>query len=158
MKQFPVAVIVEKVRLQNRWASEKWEMAGVVPSFDAPQAATTPMMADENREQFRVDGLAIELFRDEAENYYLNLTSPSPRVFVLWRLEEDFARPVSLTVSYGEAARYLDSGEQVDGVAMPPEIADWIGDFVNTHYRPAPKKKIRRNDPFAGQRPRDTQP
>ena len=35
---------------------------------------------------------------------------------------------------------------------MPPEIADWLGDFVNTHYKPAVRKKIKRNDPFAGQR------
>ena len=47
-----------------------------------------------------------------------------------------------------EAARWLDSGEQVDGVAMPREIADWVGDFVNTHYKPEPKKKVKRNDPL----------
>ena len=45
---------------------------------------------------------------------------------------------------------WLDSGEQCDGVPMPAEIADWLGDFVNTHYKPAPRKKLKRNDPFAG--------
>ena len=59
-----------------------------------------------------------------------------------------FAHRADVSVSYGEAARWLDSGEQVDGVAMPREIADWVGDFVNTHYKPEPKKKVRRNDPL----------
>ena len=70
---------------------------------------------------------------------------------VLMRLEDDFAKPTALSLSYGEAARWLDSGEQCDGVPMPPEIADWLGDFVNTHYKPAARKKIKRNDPFRDQ-------
>ena len=63
-------------------------------------------------------------------------------------MDGEFARPATVSVSYGEAARWLDSGEQVDGVAMPREIADWVGDFVNIHYKPEPKKKAKRNDPL----------
>jgi hypothetical protein len=70
----------------------------------------------------------------------------------MWRLIEDFAQPMEATLSYGEAARWLDSGEQCDGVPMPREIADWLGDFVNTHYKPAVRHKVKRNDPFAGKR------
>lgn len=151
MQQFPIAVIIERVRLDNPWVSEKWEVVGVIPAFDAADAAPRQIFADTERTQYLVGGFALELFRDEVENYHLNLTSPLPKVFVMWRLEDDFARPLVTTVSYGEAARFLDSGEQVDGVGMPPEIADWLGDFVNTHYRPAPRKKIRRNDPLGDQ-------
>ena len=153
MKQFPVAVILEKIQLDNRWVSEKWEAIGVVPAFDAAvDAPARRIFADEQREQFLAGHFTLELFRDEVDNYHLNLTSPEPRVFVMWRMDEDFARPMEVTLSYGEAARWLDSGEQCDGVPMPPEIADWLGDFVNTHYKPAVRKKIKRNDPFAGQR------
>ena len=35
MKNFPIAVVIEKARLENRWASEKWEAIGVIPAFDA---------------------------------------------------------------------------------------------------------------------------
>lgn len=152
MKQFPVAVIIEKIRLDNRWVSEKWEAIGVVPAFDtAPDAPAQSIFADADRERFLVGRFELELFRDEVDNYHLNLTSPEPRVFVMWRLEDDFAKPTALSLSYGEAARWLDSGEQCDGVPMPPEIADWLGDFVNTHYKPAARKKIKRNDPFRDQ-------
>ena len=153
MKQFPVAVILEKIRLDNRWVSEKWEAIGVVPAFDAAvDAPARRIFANDEREHFLVGHFPLELFSDEVDNYHLNLTSPEPRVFVMWRMDDDFAQPMEVTLSYGEAARWLDSGEQCDGVPMPPEIADWLGDFVNTHYKPAVRKKIKRNDPFAGQR------
>ncbi|MDP3637290.1 MAG: DUF3305 domain-containing protein [Azonexus sp.] len=159
MKQFPVAVIVEKARLDNRWVSEKWEAIGVIPAFDAAvDAPPQRIFADEQREHFLAGHFPLQLFRDEVDNYHLNLTSPEPRVFVMWRMEQgadgDFAKPIEVTLSYGEAARWLDSGEQCDGVPMPPEIADWLGDFVNTHYKPAVRHKVKRNDPFAGKPPR----
>ena len=154
MHKFPIAIVIEKTRLDNRWATEKWEVVGVVSAFAASEDKTPQLIfEDDRRQQYRVDGFSLALFRDEAENYYLNMSSPSPRVFVMWREEESFACPREVTVSYGEAARFLDSGEQVDGVPMPPEIADWVGDFVNQHYKPAPRKKLRRNDPFAANKP-----
>ena len=151
MKQFPVAVIIEKQRLDNRWLSEKWEAIGVVPAFEmAAGSAMQQIFADDQRCRYLVGRFDLELFRDEVENYHLNLTSPEPRVFVMWRMQDDLAVPVEVTLSYGEAARWLDSGEQCDGVPILPEIADWLGDFVNTYYQPAPRKKLKRNDPFAG--------
>ncbi len=57
--------------------------------------------------------------------------------------------PVIVTVSYNEAARMLDGGEQVDAVPMPAGILAWMQPFVAEHYKPEPKRKVRRNDPFA---------
>lgn len=152
MDSFPVAVIIERLALHDRWDSEHWEVVGVLPDFDATlPAAAQRVYANANRAQFRIGGLTLGLFRDEAESYFLNLSSPVPKVFVMWRLEDAFARPVMATVSYGEAARLIDAGEQVDGVAMPRDIADWVGEFVNRHYMPEPRRKVRRNDPFAAQ-------
>lgn len=54
-----------------------------------------------------VPGVPVELFRDDAEGYHLNLTSLAPCWFVLWRLDEDpgtgaipLARPVEVSLSY----------------------------------------------------------
>ena len=154
MDAFPIAVIIERRRLDNRWVDEAWEAVGVVPAFDDREPAPRRIVAESDRDQFRVGGFALELFRDEADNYFLNLSSPVPKVFVMWRMDKGMALPVTVTVSYGEAARLLDSGEQVDGVPMSREIADWVGAFVNLHYKPAPRKKVRRNDPLAEDRER----
>lgn len=153
MKHFPISVIIEKKLLDNPWVSEKWEAIGVVPAFEAE--ADTPakqIFSDAQCERYLVGSFNLELFRDEVDNYHLNLTSPEPRVFVMWRMVDDFPHPVVLTLSYGEAARWMDADEACDGVPMPPEIAEWLGDFVNAHYKPAVRHKIKRNDPFAGQR------
>jgi hypothetical protein len=153
MQQFSIAVIIEKRRLDNPWVAEQWEAIGVVPAFGrADGVPPERIYADAERERFLSGRFDLELFRDEAANYHLNLTSAEPRVFVLWRPVDDIACPVAVSLSYGEAARWLDSGEQCDGVPMPQEIADWLGDFVNTHYKPAPRKKIRRNDPFSAEK------
>ncbi len=70
-------------------------------------------------------GFELELHRDEAENYYLNLSAPQPCVFIVWRMEEDLAVPKFVTVSYGEAARFMDANEQVDTAPMPRDLCDW---------------------------------
>lgn len=152
MERFPVAVIMERRRLSNPWVDEAWEAIGVVPAFDDADPAPRAIVAEDERQHWRTGGFAVELFRDEAENYFLNMSAPTPKVFVMWRREEGGVRPMAVSVSYGEAARWLDSGEQVDGVPMSQEMADWVGAYVNMHYRPEPRRKIRRNDPLADQR------
>ena len=88
-------------------------------------------------------GHHLTLKRDEAEGYYLNLTSPEPKVFVLWRLVDEMPRPERITASYGEGTRWADSGEQVDGVPLPVELVPWLGEFIKAHYRPDPRKAKR---------------
>jgi hypothetical protein len=81
--------------------------------------------------------------RDEAEGYYLNLTTSQPYMFVMWRMEDDLAVPKIVTPSYHEAARMMDGGAQVDGVPLPEELASWLAAYVDANYRPEPKKRAR---------------
>ena len=59
------------------------------------------------------------------------------------------AAPFLATVSYNEAARMLDGGEQVDALPLLPAIRMWMEPFVQEHYKPEPKRKVRRRDPLA---------
>lgn len=133
---------MQRTVLANKWASEQWEAKGVVRD---PMAGATPRVIVETEAMTQVlfPGYRLHLARDEAEGYYLNLTSPEPKVFVLWRAEEGDVRPERMTVSYGEGTRWADSGEQVDGVPIPAELLPWIAQFVEAHYRPEPPKKKR---------------
>jgi len=162
--RFPVDVVMERVPLANRWASELWRPAMVVAAgVPAPDLEVLPgdpecLCDGPAGSRWRFPGLALELHRSEAEGYFLNLTAPQPSVFVLWRTFDDgapVARPVLATVSYNEAARMMDGGEQVDAVAMPLPVREWLVPFVAEHYKPEPKKKVRRNDPFANDTGRD---
>jgi len=147
-ERLAVGVVMARQPLVSKWASFKWEARGVVAS-DAAVPGTRVLITDESERQVLFDGCAIELHRDEAEGYYLNLNAPQPKVFVMWRMHGDEPRPHSVTVSYHEAARLLDAGEQVDAVAMPAGMAHWVAGFVEQHYRPEPKK-VRKRDQRVG--------
>jgi hypothetical protein len=151
--RFPVDVIMERVPLDNRWASEFWRPAAVEPADGGgDKLEAEPLRAAAAGTHWRLGPYAIELHPSEAEGYFLNLTSPAPCVFVMWRTFDEGvppARPVMVTVSYNEAGRLLDGGERVDNVAMPAAILEWVRPFVELHYKPEPKRKAKRNDPFA---------
>jgi hypothetical protein len=136
----PIGVIMERVALNNRWVAEKWEAKGVVRDDSPRGTAERVIVRGEGIVQLLFPGHVIRLHRDEAEGYYLNITSPQPKVFVLWRMRDEIARPEMVTVSYHEGARWMDSDEHVDGVALPVELLPWIGAFVEQHYRPEPRK------------------
>ena len=139
---FRIAVIMERRALSNRWQTHAWEAIGIVPD---PGDAATPrvLRQDDVSTQWLHGGFEPELHRDEAENYYLNLSASQPCVFVIWRMEEDLAVPKFVTLSYGEAARFMDASEQVDTTPMPGEMRDWLGEFVALHYKPEPKRRSR---------------
>ena len=152
-----VDVIIERIPLASRWASERWQPVAVELPATADAKpdrnavpGSQPCVA-EGANRWRCPGFEIELHPTEAEGYFLNLTAPDPRIFVMWRLFDDgampAARPVLLTVSYNQAGRYMDGGEQVDGVPMLAAIADWMRPFIAEHYKPQPRRKVRRNDP-----------
>jgi hypothetical protein len=139
--RFPVAVVIQRRAVENRWIDCVWEPWGVVPSEE--RGAPRLIFEEGPLAQWLHPGFALELHRDEAEGYYLNVSGPAPSVFVLWRMDEERALPVEVTVSSDEAGRWLDGGHSVDRVAMPPEIFAWVGDWVEHNYRPEPKKRIK---------------
>jgi hypothetical protein len=149
-----VEIVMERVPLASRWASEAWQPFAVLPvDDDAPDSQVREPKADATGARWSFRGHTLELHPTEAEGYFLNMTSPAPCVFVMWRLSDDVepppARPVLATLSYNQAGRLLDGGERVDPVPMPPTVLDWMRPFVALHYKPEPKRKVKRNDPFA---------
>ncbi len=151
---FSVDVLMERVPLANRWVSEQWRPAAVVPIGETEANPGDPECIADGPEgtTWRFPGRAVELHPSEAEGYYLNITSETPLVFVMWRASEDggapAARPELVTVSYNQAGRLMDGGEKVDPVPMPDAILAWMRPFVALHYKPEPRKKMKRNDPF----------
>jgi hypothetical protein len=153
--RFSVAVLMQRTPLDNRWASERWDPVAVLPVPDTAEPPGPPVCVrdDASCTQWRFDGHRLELHRSEAEGYHLNLVAPDPKVFVAWRTRDDAVLPpvfpVIVTVSYHEAARMMDGGESVDAVPLPDVIREWMVPFIAAHYKPEPRRKVRRNDPFA---------
>jgi hypothetical protein len=148
--KYPLAVVMQRRPAQSRWADVIWEPHGVVPGYAGAESKL--LVEHDGVAQWLHPGFKLELHRDEIEGYYQNVAARDPRVFVLWRMEGEQALPLDVTVSSDEAGRWLDGGHSVDGVAMPPEIYAWVGDYVEKNYRPEPKKRIK---PRSFQQPKD---
>jgi hypothetical protein len=137
-----VAVIMQHRVIDSRWQEDVWEPVGVLPGYEG--AAGPRLIVDDNDvTQWLYPGFDIVLQRAEAQGYFHNMTTPTPYVFVLWRMEEGRAVPRYVSVSYDEASRWMDGGAQVDPVAMPHAMRSWVSAFVERHYKPEPKKRSR---------------
>jgi hypothetical protein len=149
----------------SRWQSFQWVLADVMLRSEPEQ--TSAADPDESHEPERVEPVGetpadvaathwlfprfrVELFRDDAEGYFLNLNSPNPCFWVFWRADEarlldgePMAVPQIVTLSYHDAGRWLDAQERVEQVPAPEEVVDWLRGFVDTTYQPEPKRRKR---------------
>ena len=145
-----VAVIMRRERLANRWQPWRWTLEDVVPHEPSFGTAPRLLVQDAAGERWLHPGFTVELFRDDAEGYYLNITTPAPCWFVMWRMEEEpglaaepIPRPVVVTLSYHDAGRWLDAQETVEQVPAPTEVIEWVRAFVEQHYVQEPKQRRR---------------
>ena len=141
-----VAVILERETAPNRW--EDWRYKLIDVTEDDGQYGTAPrVLRDDGRFcQTLFPGFTLELFADEGEGYYLNLTSGSPVWFVMWRTDdEDLSRawPEAVSLSYNEAGRWLDAQERVDNLPLAPDLVAWLQAYTDANYQPEPKKRRR---------------
>ena len=139
MADMPIAVIMQRRAVQLPWAEDIWGAVAAVPDPGGLPVVRT-LAYSEERETYLVSGLRLELYPDENDGYFENWAAPEPKIFVMWRMLSQRAMPVLASVSYGEGARMLDSGESADGVAMPAEIHAWLTRYLQAHYQPSRHK------------------
>lgn len=144
-----IAVVLERRPVESRWQSHEWRVLTAVPD---PGGDKRVIVDRPESLQVLHPGLDASLYPDEAEGHYLNATTEEPSVFVALRTREEGGDPYPLqvTLSYNEAARWMDGGEQVERVPMWREMAEWMAAWVEQNYRPEPKKR-RKPRSFDGQ-------
>jgi len=141
-----VAVLMERQRQPNAWEAWRFRIDDVVVDEggfgDEPRT-----LRDDGRSQLRLHpGFEVMLHRDEAEGYYLNLSTGTPVWFVMWRVDESdpsLAWPELVTLSYNEAGRMLDAQERVDNVPLSNGAVAWLQAYTEVHYQPEPKQRKR---------------
>ncbi len=133
-------MILERVSVESRWEDRRWQLAGVVPDVGGE---ARDIVMHETLLQRIFPGFELTLYRDEAEGYYLNTSSGDASVFVSIRSDEATGEPYPFqaTLSYNEPARRMDGGERVERASAWPELAAWLGEWVQANYRPEPKKR-----------------
>jgi len=145
-----VAVVMRRERINNPWQPWRWALADVVPHEASFGDQARLLLKDDNEERWLHPGFKVELFLGDAEGYYLNVTTPKPCFWVVWRMEEEAAiaqEPVAVpqivTLSYHDAGRWLDAQENVEQVPAPLQVVEWLQDFVDQHHVLEAKRRQR---------------
>ena len=134
-----------------------WNLVGLLPEDVAPDDAgiasdPAEVAPPASRRRFATGPMELTLDRDEAEGYYLNLTSPEPSLFALIRLPDVASATAAdatagvpeaeaITASYNEAARWMDGGMVVIRTALPEPLLAWIAEFAQHHFQVEGRKK-----------------
>ncbi|WP_395056139.1 DUF3305 domain-containing protein [Polaromonas sp.] len=141
---------MRRERIDNRWQPWRWSLADIVPQEDGFGSQPRLLLKDEHEERWLHPGFRVQLFTDDAEGYYLNVSTPQPCFWVVWRMEEEpgladepVAVPQTVTLSYHDAGRWLDAQETVEQVAAPRDVVEWVQAFVDAHYVLEAKRRQR---------------
>jgi hypothetical protein len=141
-----VAVRIDRLRQPTRWEDWRFTIAEVVLDDGLFGVEQRVLRDDGHCTQWLFPNLPVSLHRDEAEGYYLNLSSGAPVWFVMWRVhhaDPSVAWPEIVTLSYNEAGRWLDAQERVDNRPLDASVREALQDYVDANYRPEPKKRKR---------------
>jgi len=145
-----VAVVMRRQRIDNRWQPWAWSLAEVVPQEAGFGRAPRRLLKDASGERWLHPGFRVELHPGDAEGYYLNVSTPQPCFWVVWRMEEaaaladePVAVPQTVTLSYHDAGRWLDAQETVEQVPAPAEVVQWLRGFVEAHHVQEAKRRQR---------------
>jgi hypothetical protein len=149
-RNYPVAVLVEyQVVRDNRWIDGRWAVTGVVAGEQLADNGLHSKLvhSSEAGQQYLWSGLSVELHPDDAESYYCNLMSDHPGVFIICsEAQDEPLQPAIVTLSYGEAASYMETDQRVERVAMPAKLYRWLEQYVLANYVPEKNKKRKRDD------------
>lgn len=159
-----VAVVMRRERVSgamSRWQTWRWVLHDVLGHNLTPHndhfGETPRCLRQTDDEQLWLHpGFKVELFKDDAEGYDLNCSTPAPCWFVLWRMEEEprisdevMAVPTMVSLSYHDAGRWLDAQETVEQVPAPDDVVAWMAAFADEH-RVIEAKKRKRPESFKG--------
>ena len=148
-----VGIVLERCRLNDRWAAETWKLADVLPG--RPVAEPWTLLAEgEGWQRYYAGAVELQLFRSETANYRDNLESARPAVYVILRRAGN-ACGIELhgaTVDPGEIEAHSDAGDDlIEAFPLPASVALWMRDFVERHHveKPFYKRQRDRVDPEA---------
>jgi hypothetical protein len=146
----PMAVIMGRRMVAGQgWRVPSWRVVGLVAGSELPgaEAQGTPVHGDDEEEHFLWGGLRLELYRDAADSYWVNLTGRQPSLFVLCS-EDEQSRivPKFVTADQNEACSGVEGNDRVFAAPIPPEVYQHLEAFVVEHNLPQETRKRKRTD------------
>jgi hypothetical protein len=130
-------VKIGKVAQKSPWQPFRWQVLEMGP-------VEHPMSQGVDE---RVQTITVEVYHDQLQGYFLNLDTDTPFIFFGVRYPEDnkalMPSIFEATFSYDEAARWMDSNEEVQTLPLPGPVASWLAELVQAKYEPEQKQRRR---------------
>jgi uncharacterized protein DUF3305 len=147
LERIAVGVMVERCKARSVWTDFLWRPVSV---FVGSPSATpwTPLGIKAETTLFYAGEAAIELHRIETSNYRDNLACGAPALWIVLRptASEPPYELVAVTADPAEGEGFTDAGNNlVEQVAMPPDIAEMVRQFVAQHHIDRPFVKRQRD-------------
>ena len=133
----PMTVMMERT-------GSRWQVIGILPSPAAVAGAPQRELVRDGGDTciYRWDGLDLTLTPDACDDYWYNLTSAQPRLYVICQADADGAPlPLRITADQDDSVAAEEVEELFYQAAMPAAVVVWIKDYIDTHYRPGPRKQ-----------------
>jgi len=145
-----VAVVMQRTEVRRgQWSVPSWSAVSVVAGDNlvGKGSGRSPIYERDGEAQFLWSGLALALYHDLAEEYWYNLTGDKPSLYVICNESPDGdLSPFRVTADHDSAAVCLESDDQVFAVPIPPEIYQYLEQFVVKHFVPRERKQRRRKN------------
>lgn len=128
-------------------SSRGWQLMGAVPEpEDAPVGPVRELVrnaADARLVRWR--GFPLQLHPDGCDDYWFNVTSRQPLLFVICQPgDDDEPRPVRISADQEDGV----AASEVEGIVfetpMPPPLVLWVRDYVAAYWQPGPRKNKRK--------------
>lgn len=147
-----VSVLIQRDAAPDAWGLPRWQVVGVLPEpGQAPERPTRSLARDGDQARvFLWRGLKLRLNPESCYDYWLNLSSDKPLLFVICQPDTDGdLRPVTVSADQDDGVAALEVEETVFEAVMPPPIAAWVEQYAYDNWRPGPhKKKGKRRKPL----------
>ncbi len=111
--------LVEHEITTGIWVTTQWQLTGfqLTPNEDTP------------------DVCLLQLHKDERTDYRFNLSSQSPKLFLVMDNLDSSDKPTIqlITASQAVASRYMDGDNLVLSSEMPLPVQAWMEAFIGRH-------------------------
>ncbi|TVS12575.1 MAG: DUF3305 domain-containing protein [Wenzhouxiangella sp.] len=134
--RMPVTIMMEQ-------RGQKWQVIGILPRTGAASGESGRHLVRDDGETriYQWLGLELPLMPDGCDDYWYNLTSEQPRLYVICQPDAQGGPvPLRVTADQDDAVAAEEHEEWFFQAAMPVPIVLWIKDYVAAHYRPGPRK------------------
>lgn len=135
--------LVRQVSKVGRWDAVSWNLDHVSIADDRVISEEPTVDGDTVVHH----GIQLRLYRDQVDDYHYNLSSDTPRLFLVCTpdpVDESLSARLA-TLSQSEAVDYMETEEEVFSCPITGDVRDWVEAWVLLAPVPEPERKKRRN-------------